>query len=146
MTIIIPHLIKDYEHLPSSGYYLGVTDFLINIMLKWIKDCPCRQVRLVTLEEIHRAFSTSIELFDDDQKAYKPAQRIDFLKRKRKINEKFKKLQIEHIKMLIKELEIVSPIPKWVNNEWEIENPTIDSRWDYEREIKISTRLLSDKD
>lgn len=101
--MLIPHLIKQNEHLPQSSYYLDVANFLIDE--SWIENKKRRAARIIVLEEIKENFERSITLFKEDKKNYNAVQKQWFMERKIRINEKLEKLQRQHMKMILSESE-----------------------------------------
>ena len=106
-TPIVNALIKDTQHLPDSAFDLWYADHLDHQAFQTIVKTPKRFSRCKLLEEIEITLASALELFAQDKKSYTPEQKKWFLTRKYSLDENIKKLQVTHIKMLIKELEVI---------------------------------------
>lgn len=106
-TPIVNALIRDTQHLPDSAFDLWYADNLTHKALQSIEKIPKRSSRCKLLEEMETALASALELFSQDKKNYTSVQKEWFLTRKYHVDENLKKLQVKHIKMLIKELEVI---------------------------------------
>jgi len=106
-TPIVNALIKDTQHLPDSAFDLWYADHLAHQALQTIEQTPKRFSRCKLIEEIELTLASALELFSQDKKRITPEHKNWLVTRKYSLDENIKKLQVKHIKMLIKELEVV---------------------------------------
>jgi len=116
--MLVPSLIKENEHLPSSSYYLALTNLLIDEAAKEReKNKTGRHIRTRTLIDIHENFLYCILLFRQDKEDYTKSQKQWFMERKIRTDKKIEELCNRHVKKVIREtkgsiFEVID-YPKW---------------------------------
>lgn len=100
-------LTKDTLHLPPSAYILWSADILTQTAIHEFPKNHRRYRRIKLIEEASDNLLYAIFLFAQDKENYTAEQKKWFLERKYRVDENLKKLQVIHIKMLIKELDVI---------------------------------------
>jgi hypothetical protein len=100
-------LTQETKHLPSSSFYLWLTEFFTNDALKEIKNRKTRECRVKIIEKIQSDLKYALNIFKEDKVNYEENQKQYFLKKKICIDQKIQQLFEEHIKILEKECKIV---------------------------------------
>ncbi len=103
----ISKLTKETEHLPSSSFYLWLTEIFANDALNEIKFAKSRYCRLKTIEKLQKDLKDSLAIFKEDKIYYEEEQKQYFLRKKICVDQKIQQLFDEHIKQLKKECKVI---------------------------------------